>query len=70
MPESNSPSRERVEAHRERRRAQGMRLLQIWVPDTRTAEFAAEARRQAAAVAASPYAEDDQAFVDAISAPW
>jgi len=33
----------------------------------RSAEFAAEAHRQSALVAASPYAEDDQAFVDAIS---
>jgi len=70
MPDPSGPSRDRFVAHRERRRAQGMRLLQIWVPDTRTPEFATEARRQAAAVAASPYAENDQNFVEAISARW
>jgi hypothetical protein len=42
----------------------------MWVPDTRTAEFAAEARRQSALAAASPHAADDQAFVDAISIDW
>ena len=62
-------SREKVKAHRARLRAQGLRPIQIWVPDVRSAEFAAEARRQASAIAHSPHAEEDQAFVDAISVP-
>ncbi|ORA31407.1 hypothetical protein BST20_27110 [Mycobacterium branderi] len=33
----------------------------------RHAEFAAEAHRQSALAAASPYEQDDQAFIDAIS---
>jgi hypothetical protein len=37
------------------------------VPDTRSRAFAAEAHRQSAAVAASPQAAEDQAFVDAVS---
>lgn len=41
--------------------------MQIWVPDVRSPEFAAEAHRQAAAVAASEHAADDQAFIDAVS---
>ena len=48
-------------------RAQGMRPIQIWVADVRSPGFAAEAHRQAAAVAASDHAADDQAFIDAIS---
>ena len=40
---------------------------QIWAPDTRSPDFAAEAHRQSAAVAASPHQADDQAFIDAIS---
>ena len=60
-------SRERVRNHRARMRANGMRLLQIWVPDTRTAEFAEEAHRQSLAVANSPHAQEDQAFIDAIA---
>lgn len=41
--------------------------LLIGLPDTSTPEFAAEARRQCLAAAASPYAEDDQAFIDSVS---
>jgi len=41
--------------------------VQIWVPDVRSPSFVAEAHRQSAALSASAHAEDDQAFVDAIS---
>jgi Protein of unknown function (DUF3018) len=44
-----------------------LRPIQIWVPDTRSPEFTAEARRQSRAVAQSPFAVEDQAFIDAIS---
>ena len=57
----------KVRAHRERLRAQGLRPVQIWVPDTRTQVFAAEAHRQSLAVAASLQGGDDQAFIDAVS---
>ena len=60
-------SREKVQAHRDRLRAQGLRPIQVWVPDTRSRVFAAEARRQSRLVAASRRAAKDQAFVDAIS---
>ena len=61
------PSREKVRAHRERLRAQGLRPIQIWVPDTRSPAFAAEAHRQSRLVALSPHADEDQAFIDAVS---
>jgi hypothetical protein len=51
-------------------RRQGLRPIQIWVPDVRAPEFIAEAHRQSAAVAASEGEMDDQAFVDAISWDW
>ncbi len=60
-------SRYKVRAHRKRMRAKGMRLLQMWVPDTSTPEFKREARRQARAIANSPHEAEDQAFIDAIS---
>ena len=60
-------TRDRVKGYRERLRRQGLRPIQIWVPDTRSPDFAAEAHRQSAAVAASPHEADDQAFIDAIS---
>ncbi len=64
---SKRKSREKVQAHRDRLRAQGLRPIQIWVPDTRSAKFAAEARRQSRLVAASPDDAEDQAFIDAVS---
>lgn len=63
-------SRERVREHRQRLRAQGLRPVQIWVPDVRAPEFVAEAHRQSAAIAASEHEPDDQSFVDAISVDW
>jgi len=59
-----------VRRHRERLRRQGLRPIQIWVPDVRAPEFVAEAHRQSAAVAASESEAADQAFVDAISWDW
>jgi hypothetical protein len=68
MAEPKRPSvRERVRSHRDRLRAQGLRPIQIWVPDVRSRAFADEAHRQSAAVAASEHAGDDQAFIDAVS---
>jgi hypothetical protein len=61
------PSYQKVQAHRERLRAQGLRPIQIWVPDTRSPKFAAEASRQSRRVASSRDAAKDQAFIDAIS---
>lgn len=60
-------SREKVRAYRERLRQQGMRPIQIWVPDVRSPEFIAEAHRQSLAVAQSPHAREDQDFIDAVS---
>jgi Protein of unknown function (DUF3018) len=56
-----------VRAHRARLRAQGLRPVQIWVPDVTAEGFAAEAHRQSRAVAATERADEDQAFTDAIS---
>jgi hypothetical protein len=57
----------KVREHRERLRQQGLRPLQIWVPDVRAAAFRSEAHRQSLAVASGPHAQDDQAFIDAVS---
>ena len=59
--------RERVRNHRVRMRAAGMRPIQIWVPDTRSPAFRAQAHLQSLAVARSAEADRDQAFVDAVS---
>jgi hypothetical protein len=64
---ADTGSRRRVREHRERLRAQGLRPVQIWVPDVNAEGFAAEAHRQSRAVAVSDAADNDQAFVDSIS---
>jgi hypothetical protein len=40
------PSTERVQKHRDALRAAGLRPIQIWVPDTKRAEFIEECRKQ------------------------
>jgi surfactin synthase thioesterase subunit len=62
-----NPSRDKVRAHRERLRRQGLRPIQIWVPDVRAPSFAAKAHRQSTAVARSEHSSADQAFISAIS---
>ena len=61
------PSNVKVREHRERLRRQGLRPIQIWVPDVRAASFRSEAHRQSLAVAASAHAREDQAFIDSVS---
>jgi len=57
----------KVQQHRDRLRSQGLRPIQIWVPDVRAPAFRSEAHRQSLAVAASAHAREDQAFIDAVS---
>jgi len=69
MPDSERPksSRDKVRAHRERLRRQGLRPIQIWVPDVRSRTFKAQAHRQSLAVAQSEFEREDQAFIDSVS---
>ena len=60
-------STDRTRDYRERMRRRGYRPLQIWVPDVRSAGFAAEARREAFALAEADRRSDDMDFVEAIS---
>jgi Protein of unknown function (DUF3018) len=61
------PARDKVRAHRDRLRKQGLRPIQIWVPDVRSPAFQSEAHRQSFAVAQSAHRDGDQDFIDAIS---
>jgi hypothetical protein len=55
-------------AYRERLRAAGLRPVQLWLPDTRSAAFARQCAREAAAIASGGASEEElQAFVDAVS---
>ena len=64
---SRKSSQAKVSAHRRRLRAQGLRPIQIWVPDVRAPGFKAQAHRQSLAVATSLQANEDQSFIDAVS---
>lgn len=69
MPSASQPksSKLKVQEHRERLRSQGLRPIQIWVPDVRSPAFKAAAHQQSLAVASSAHEQDDQAFIDSIS---
>jgi DNA-binding LacI/PurR family transcriptional regulator len=60
-------SRERLKEYRARMRAQGLRPVTFWVPDVTSPEFIAQAHRESLAVANSPTAAEDQAFIDAVT---
>ena len=63
-------SREKTAAYRKRQREKGLRLVQFWVPDTRSPEFLEEARRACEAINAHPSTRFDQEFIDAVSVDW
>ncbi len=67
--EKRAATRRKVSEFRKRQREKGLRLVQLWVPDTRSPEFLEEARRQSRAVATeADRAEQD--FIDSISEIW
>lgn len=63
-------SRDKVRDYRARMRAKGMRQITLWVPDTRTPEFAAEAHRQSLLVAQSEGEAEDMAFIASLYQDW
>jgi len=69
-PRKPASSQKKVQDHRARMRAKGMKLVQFWVPDVTSPEFKAQAHRDSLLIANSPHEADDQAFVDAISEYW
>ena len=64
---ASKPSRDKVRAHRARLRKQGLRPVQIWVPDVRSKAFKRQAHLDSLAIANSPHDRDDQAFIDSVS---
>jgi hypothetical protein len=57
MPKTKSANRN-VQRYRDRMRRAGLRLVQLWIPDTRARGFAAECRRQSRAAARHRRAEN------------
>lgn len=57
---------ERVKKYRLAQRQAGLRPVQLWVPDTRSAGFAAACRHQSLLIAKSDRGDDDlDRFMDA-----
>lgn len=59
---------ERMRGYRVRQRAAGLRLIQLWVPDTRSENFVAECRRQARLVRGDPAEAEALAFIESAGA--
>ncbi|MES2562185.1 MAG: antitoxin MazE family protein [Pseudomonadota bacterium] len=60
---------ERMKGYRVRQRAAGLRLIQLWVPDTRSSQFAAECRRQSRLMRSDP-AETEALELIASAGAW
>ena len=57
----------RVQKHRPSLKARGMRPVQLWVPDTRSADFAAECRRQSALLDADPHEREILDWIEQVA---
>lgn len=68
MPRANATPREgrsKFQRYRESKRAKGMRLLRVWVPDPRRPEFVREAAHQADLLRGRAEEREALAFIDA-----
>lgn len=60
-----STATDRVRQHRNKLRAEGLRPVQLWVPDVRSPEFVKECKRQSKLVAQADMEDRDlQEFLD------
>ncbi len=60
-------SRDRTTRYRQTLREKGLRPVQLWLPDTRAPEFAAQARRQCARINAADRADGMMDWVEQVS---
>jgi len=62
---ATTPVNQRAQKHRDSLRKEGLRPVQIWVPDTRLPDFAEECRRQCLLAAQADSADTTmQQFMD------
>jgi len=54
----------RIQRFRARRKAQGMKELRLWVPDTNRPEFAREMKRQLTLVESHPEDKETLTFIE------
>jgi hypothetical protein len=53
----------RVRKHREQLRAEGLKPVQIWIPDTRSASFRQRCERESMSLAADPQEVETLAWI-------
>jgi hypothetical protein len=58
---------EKQRRYRNRLQKQGLRTVEIWVPDTRAANFVAQCKKQSAIIAAQRSEKETLAFIDDIA---
>ncbi len=58
---------DRVQKHRTKLRNEGLRPLQIWVPDTRRQGFAEECRRQSTLLQNDPHEREIMLFLHEVA---
>jgi hypothetical protein len=59
--------KERMRGYRARKQATGLRLIQLWVPDTRSKRFAAECKRQCRLLKGDPAEAEALQFIERVS---
>jgi hypothetical protein len=59
---------ERMKKYRVRKRKAGLRLVQLWVPDTRSPAFAKECRHQSALLRGDPAEAEALEFISKVAA--
>ena len=62
-------AKERMRGYRARKQATGLRLIQLWVPDTRSKRFAAECKRQSRLLKGDPAEAETLEFIERV-ADW
>jgi hypothetical protein len=62
-------AKERMKGYRTRKQATGLRLIQLWVPDTRSKRFAAECKRQSRLLKGDPAEAETLEFIERV-ADW
>lgn len=63
---ARSSSAKKVRTHRAKLRAQGLRPIQIWVPDVNDPKIKEQIKQEARLIAHSASEKDDLAFIDSI----
>ena len=57
----------RVRKHREQFRAEGLKPIQIWIPDTRSESFRRKCEQESLSLAADPLEADTLAWIAEVS---